>query len=95
MSAIGLFLSTLTTVPVGAMAATAILAVVSQILGALPQLEWLHPWLFTAYWLDFVDLLREPMVWDAFVDNALLQGGYVVVFGALAVGRFLTKDVLS
>ena len=47
MSAIGLFLSTLTTVPVGAMAATAILAVVAQIMGALPQLEWLHPWLFT------------------------------------------------
>jgi len=95
MSAIGLFLSTLTTVPVGAMAATAILAVVSQILDVLPQLEWLHPWLFTHYWLGFADLLREPMVWDSFVDNALLQAGYLVVFGALAVGRFLTKDVLS
>ena len=95
MSAIGLFLSTLTTVPVGAMAATAILAVVSQIMGALPQLDWLHPWLFTHYWLGFGDLLRDPMVWDSFADNALLQAGYVVVFGALAVGRFLTKDVLS
>jgi ABC-2 type transport system permease protein len=95
MSAIGLFLSTLTTVPVGAMAATAILAVVSQIMDALPQLEWLHPWLFTHYWLGFGDLMREPIVWDSFADNALLQAGYVVVFGALAVGRFLTKDVLS
>ncbi len=95
MSAIGLFLSTLTTVPVGAMAATAILAVVSQIMDALPQLETLHPWLFTHYWLGFGDLLREPPVWDSFVDNAVLQAGYVVVFGALAVGRFLTKDVLS
>ena len=95
MSAIGLFFSTLTTVPVGAMAATAILAVVAQIMGALPQLEWLHPWLFTNYWLGFGDLLREPVVWDSFADNALLQAGYIVVFGALAVGRFLTKDVLS
>lgn len=95
MSAIGLFLSTLTTVPVGAMAATAILAVVSQIMGALPQLEALHPWLFTHYWLGFGDLMREPIVWDSFVDNAVLQGGYILVFGALAVGRFLTKDVLS
>ncbi|GAA4380126.1 ABC transporter permease [Agromyces bauzanensis] len=95
MSAIGLFLSTLTTVPVGAMAATAILAVVSQIMDALPQLEALHPWLFTHHWLGFGDLLREPIVWDSFADNALLQGGYIVVFGALAVGRFLTKDVLS
>ena len=95
LSAIGLFLSTLTTVPVGAMAATAILAVVAQIMGALPQLEALHPWLFTHYWLGFGDLLREPPVWDSFVDNAVLQAGYVVVFGALAIGRFLTKDVLS
>ena len=95
LSAIGVFLSTLTTVPVGAMAATAILAVVSQILGALPQLEWLHPWLFTHYWLGLGDLMREPIVWDSFADNALLQAGYIVVFGALAVGRFLTKDILS
>jgi ABC-2 type transport system permease protein len=95
MSAIGLFLSTLTTVPVGAMAATAILAVVSQIMGALPQLDWLHPWLFTEYWLGFGDLMRDPVVWSSFADNALLQAGYIVVFGALAVGRFLTKDVLS
>ena len=95
LTAIGLFLSTLTTVPVGAMAATAILAVVSQIVDALPQLEALHPWLFTHYWLGFGDLLREPPVWDSFVDNAVLQAGYVVVFGALAIGRFLTKDVLS
>lgn len=95
MSAIGLFLSTLTTVPVGAMAATAILAVVSQILDALPQLEPLSPWLFTHHWLGFGDLMREPAVWNSFVDNALLQAGYVLVFGALAVSRFLTKDVLS
>jgi ABC-2 type transport system permease protein len=95
MSAIGVFLSTLTTVPVGAMAATAILAVVAQIMGALPQLEWLHPWLFTNYWLGFGDLLRDPPVWDSFADNAVLQLGYVVVFGALAVGRFLSKDILS
>nr|WP_309977875.1 ABC transporter permease [Agromyces sp. 3263] len=95
MSAIGVFLSTLTTVPVGAMAATAILAVAAQIMGALPQLEWLHPWLFTNYWLGFGDLLRDPPVWDSFVDNAVLQAGYVIVFGALAAGRFLTKDILS
>ena len=53
LSAIGLFLSTLTDVPVGAMAATVVLSVVSQVMDALPQLEWLHPWLFTHYWLDF------------------------------------------
>ncbi|WP_422880414.1 ABC transporter permease [Microbacterium albipurpureum] len=95
LSAIGLFLSTLTTVPIGAMAATAILAVAAQIVGAIPQLDALHPWLFTDRWLDFGDLLRSPIVWDSFAANALLQAGYVVVFGAAAVARFATKDVLS
>jgi ABC-2 type transport system permease protein len=95
LSAIGLFLSTLTTVPVGAMAATAILAVAAQIAGAIPQLEALHPWLFTDRWLDFGDLLRSPIVWDSFAQNALLQAGYIVVFGAAAIARFRTKDVLS
>ena len=60
LSAIGLFASTLTVVPVGAMAATAILAVAAQIAGAIPQLEWLHPCLFTDRWFDFADLLRSP-----------------------------------
>ena len=95
LAAIGLFISTLTEVPVGAMATTAVLAVVTQIVGALPQLDWLHPWLFTYHWLDFADLLRQPISWDAFGANALLQGGYIAVFCALAYGRFSTKDVLS
>lgn len=95
LSAVGLFVSTLTEVPVGAMATTAVLAVVAQVLGSLDQLAWLHPWLFTDRWLGFADLLREPVVWTSFADNTLLQAGYVALFGALAYGRFATKDVLS
>lgn len=95
LSAIGLFFSTLTSVPVGAMAATIVLSVVAQVLDSLPQLEWLHPWLFSHYWLDFADLLRQPVDWSSFGANALLQGGYLLVFGSLAYGRFLTKDILT
>lgn len=95
LSAIGLFFSTLTDVPIGAMAATAILAVASQIAGAIPQLEAVHPWLFTDRWLDFGDLLRSPQVWESFAENALLQGAYIVVFGVAAILRFVRKDVLS
>jgi len=95
LSAIGLFISTLTSVPVGAMAATIVVAVIAQILDALPQLEWLHPWLFSHHWLEFADILRQPIRWESFGDNALLQGGYLLFFGALAHGRFATKDILS
>ena len=95
LSAIGLFLSTLTDVPVGAMAATIVLSVASQVLDQLPQLEWLHPWLFSHYWFGFADLLRQPIGWESFTSNAMLQGGYIALFGALAYGRFVSKDVLS
>ncbi|WP_285289746.1 ABC transporter permease [Arthrobacter sp. ISL-30] len=95
MAAVGLFLSTLTDVPVGAMAATIVVAIVSQVLDNLPQLEWLHPWLLSHYWLGFADLLRQPPSFDNFASNAWLQLGYIAVFGALAYGRFTTKDVLS
>ncbi|TDN45985.1 ABC-2 type transport system permease protein [Curtobacterium flaccumfaciens] len=95
LSAIGLFASTLTSVPVGAMAATVVLAGASQVLDQLPQLDWLHPFLFSHQWLGFGDLLRDPIAFDSFGSNALLQLGYVVVFGALAYSRFATKDILS
>lgn len=95
LAAIGVLLSTLTTVPVGAMAATAILAVAAQIVGQIPQLSAVHPYLFTDRWLDFGDLLRSPISWDSFLDNALLQAVWIVVAGALAVWRFTTRDVLT
>jgi ABC-2 type transport system permease protein len=95
LGAVGLFISTLTEIPVGAMAATVVVAVVSQVLGGIPQLEPLHPWLFTDRWFGFADLLREPVVWDSLRENALLQAGWAAVFGALAWARFTTRDVLS
>jgi ABC-2 type transport system permease protein len=95
MLALGLFISTLTTIPVGAMSGVLIASGVSQILDNLPQLAWLHEWLFTHYWLDFADILRQPAELSSFGSNLLLQLGYVAVFGALAYGRFSTKDILS
>ena len=93
--AIGMFISTLTVVPVGAMAATVVLSGVSQILDNIPQLEPIHEFLFTHYWLGFVDLLRQPADFSSFASNAILQLAYVVIFGALAYSRFASKDILS
>lgn len=95
LAALGLFVSTLTDIPVGAMAAVAVAAIASQILDSIPQVSWLHPWLFSHYWLGFGDLLRDPIVWSSLLRNAVLQAGYVAVFGSLAYGRFATKDLLA
>jgi ABC-2 type transport system permease protein len=95
VAAIGLFISTLTVVPVGAMAATVILSTVSQILGSLPQIEVIHAYLPTYYWLGFADFLRSPLDFTSFTSNLLLQLGYILIFGSFAYSKFTTKDVLS
>ncbi len=95
LAAIGLFISTMTDVPVGAMAGTVGIAVLSAVLDAVPQVSAIHPWLFTHDWQSFPDLLRVPIVWSGIVRDLLLQVGYAVVFGAAAWARFTTKDVLA
>ena len=95
LAAIGLFVSTLTESSVAAMATTSVLAVISQVLGAVPQVDWLHPWLFTNYWLDYGDLLRDPIAGDGVIRGLLATAAYVVVFGLAAWARLSTKDVSS
>ncbi len=95
LAMIGLFVSTLTESPIAAMATTAVLAVTSQVLDAVPQLDWLHPWLFSHYWLEFGDLLRDPIATDGPVRGLLVTGAYGLIFGSLAWSRMTTKDVSS
>jgi len=95
LAALGLAVSTFTEVPVGAMATTVVLAITSQILDAIPQLSWLHPWLFTHQWLAFADLLRDPVPTGAIVDGLVLQAGWIAVALAIAWSRFTTRDITS
>src|SRR5947209_4311394 len=95
LAAIGLFVSTLTDVPVGAMAATVGLGVLSAVLDSVTQVHAIHPWLFTHHWLAFGDLLRTPVRWTEVIKDLELQLGYIAVFGTLAWARFTTKDVLA
>lgn len=93
--AVGLFFSTLTEVPVGAMAATVVVAIVSAVLDTLPQLAVIHPGLLTHHWLDFAEMLRLEVDWGVLGQGLAVQAAWVAVFGALAWGRFATADVTS
>ncbi len=95
LGAVGVFASTLTDVPIAAMATTVTLAIASQIVDAIPQLHAVHPWLLSHYWLAFGDLLREPMYTADVTKGLWLQLGYLAVFGTLAWARFTTRDILS
>lgn len=93
--AVGLFFSTLTEVPVGAMAATVVVAIVSTVLDSLPQVSAIHPGLLTHHWFDFAEFLRIQVDWGVLGGGLLVQVAWVAVFGSLAWARFTTADVTS
>jgi ABC-2 type transport system permease protein len=93
VAALGLFVSTLTEVPVAAMSATAITVVVVEILDAVPQLSPIHPWLFTHDWLAFGGLLRDPVHLEPVWHGLAVQAGWVAVLLSLAWARMTSKDV--
>ncbi|MFB6437579.1 ABC transporter permease [Streptomyces sp. NPDC056411] len=95
VAAIGLFISTLTTSGIAAMATTVGLLITVQILDTIPQLAALQPYLFPHHWLSFADLLRAPVYWDQLERNLGLQALYAVVFGSAAWARFTTRDVTA
>jgi ABC-2 type transport system permease protein len=92
---IGLFVSTLTEVPIAAMAGVLAVAIVSEVLAAIPQLHALAPWLFSHYWLSLGDFLRDPVRYDQVQKGALLALAYIVVFALAAWARFGDKDISS
>ncbi|HTV10811.1 MAG TPA: ABC transporter permease subunit [Acidimicrobiales bacterium] len=95
LASIGLFISTLTDVPIAAMAITVGVVIVSGILDGVSQVDFLHPWLLTNYWLAFADLIRDPIRWHQVWKDVVLQVGYVVVFSSAAWARMTSRDVVA
>jgi len=95
LAAIGVLISTFTESPVGAIAATAGLAILSQILDAIPQLHAIQPLLFTHAWLSFGDLMRTPVTWGNIVQNLVIQACWATVMMLAAWARMTTRDVLG
>jgi ABC-2 type transport system permease protein len=93
LGAVGLFVSTLTEQPVGATIATAALAVTSQILDALPQLDRIHAYLLTDHWMAYGDLLRDPMATGGVRAGLVSALVYVLLFGSAAWARLGSRDV--
>jgi ABC-2 type transport system permease protein len=95
IAALGLFVSTLTNSGIAAMATTVGLLITVQILDQIPQLDALHPYFFSHYWLSFADLMREPVYWDELQRNLGLQALYAAVFGSAAWARFMSRDITT
>jgi ABC-2 type transport system permease protein len=95
VAAFALFFSTLTDSPLAAMLGALGILVASSLLLTLDAASSFAPYLPTRYWLAFVDLFREPVLWRDVVRGLALQGVYVVVLLGAAWANFTTKDVTS
>ncbi|MBF4163796.1 ABC transporter permease [Nocardioides acrostichi] len=93
VASVALFASTLVRSPLAAAMGALALLVGSTLLLTLDAADPLKPYLLTRYWLAFVDLFRDPILWHDLVRGVLLQLGYVVVFLGAAWANFATKDI--
>jgi ABC-2 type transport system permease protein len=63
------------------------------VLLGLDAAEALHPFLPTRYWLSFVDLYRDPILWRDVTWGLLVHLSYLIVFALAAWASFSTKDI--
>ncbi|HEU5357460.1 MAG TPA: ABC transporter permease [Actinocrinis sp.] len=93
VAAIALFLSTLTDSALGAALGALAVLVTSEVLATLDAAGSVKPYLPTNYWLAWIDLFRDPILWHNVVRGLGIQGIYAAVFLGLAWANFSTKDV--
>ncbi|MEO7753303.1 MAG: ABC transporter permease [Terracoccus sp.] len=95
VAAMALFLSTLTDSPQAASLGALAFLIGSSLLLTVDAARPLQPYLPTRYWLSFVDLYRDPVLWSNLERGLALQVAYVVVLLAAAWANFATRDVTS
>ena len=95
VAALSLLLSTLTDSPLAAALGGLGLLVSSTVLVALDAAQGLRDLLPTRYWLAWVDLFRDPVLWTDVQRGLLVQGGWVVVLLGAAWANFTTRDITS
>jgi ABC-2 type transport system permease protein len=95
VAALALLLSTVSDSPLAAALGALAFLIASTVLLTLDAARAVQPYLPTRYWLAFVDLFRDPIVWRDLERGVLLQAAYVVVFLGIAWANFSTKDVTS
>ena len=93
--AVGLLISTMTEVPVAAMAATLAFGVLSLVLDSIPQLSAIQPYLPTHYWTAFGDFLRESPDYGTLLRHLLVQIVYIALAGSIAWARFSDTDITA
>ena len=95
VAALALLLSTLTDSPLAAALGGLALIVGSTVLVGLDSADAVRDLLPTRYWLSWIDLFRDPILWTDVRAGLVVQLGYVVVLLGAAWATFTTRDITS
>jgi ABC-2 type transport system permease protein len=95
VAAIALFLSTVTDSALGAAMGALAVLVTSQVLVALDAAAAIRPYLPTRYWLAWIDLFRDPILWRDIERGAGIQVVFLLVLLGAAWANFMTRDISS
>jgi ABC-2 type transport system permease protein len=93
IASIGLLLSTITRNSAAAVVGTLMVSLLIQLVGILPGLEGLHPYLLSTQFNAWQGLLRDPIDWAPIVRSAWVCALYGLPSLAAAYLVFLRRDV--
>ena len=93
--AVGLCISTVTDSGPGAIVATVIVAIASQVVDQIPNLHAIHPYVPTHGWLGFTGLFRFPVDWSGMRAGLTVSLAYTIVFFAVASWNLRRRDITS
>lgn len=95
VASVSLFLSTVTDSALGAALGGLAVLVGSTVLVGLDAAASVRDALPTRYWLAWVDLFRDPILWRDVERGLLVQAVWIVVLLGMAWAAFSTRDVRS
>jgi ABC-2 type transport system permease protein len=95
VASVSLFLSTVTDSALGAALGGLAVLVASTVLVGLDAAGSVRDWLPTRYWLSWVDLFRDPILWTDVRRGVLVQAIWIVVLLGMAWANFTSRDVRS
>ncbi len=87
--------STLTDSSLTAVASALGLVIVMLVLGAIPQFDFLKPYLFPGKFMEFTNFLRSPVAWMPVIKALITFGVWIIGTTGIAFWRFSRKDILS
>jgi ABC-2 type transport system permease protein len=93
IASIGLLLSTITRNSAAAVVGTLMVSLLIQLVGILPGLEGLHPYLLSTQFNAWQGLLRDPIDWAPIVRSAWVCALYGLPALVAAYLAFLRRDV--